>query len=31
MFFQLNNTQQMAMYNSLYNLTEREIKYLKGS
>jgi len=31
MSFHLNNAQQMAMYDSLYNLTEREIKYLKNS
>lgn len=31
MSFQLNNTQQMAMHDSLYNLTEREMKHLKGS
>jgi len=31
MSFQLNNAQQMAMYDSLLSLTEREMKYLKGS
>ena len=31
MSFQLNNEQQMAINDSLYNLTEREMKYLKGS
>ncbi len=25
------NSKQMAMYDSLYNITEREIKYLKNS
>jgi len=31
MSFHLNNVQQMALGDSLYNLTEREIKYLKNS
>ncbi|MCK5768479.1 MAG: transposase, partial [Candidatus Atribacteria bacterium] len=31
MSFHLNNVQQMAMDDSLYNLTERERKYLKSS
>jgi len=31
MSFQLNNEQQMAINDALYNLTEREMKYLKGS
>ena len=31
MSFQLNNEQQMAIYDSLFLLTGREIKYLKGS
>ena len=31
MSLHLNNAQQMAMYDSLYNLTGREIKYLKNS
>ena len=31
MSFQLNNEPQMAIHDSLYNLTEREMKYLKGS
>ena len=31
MSFQLNNEQQMAIHDSLYNLTEREMKYLKNS
>ena len=31
MSFQLNTNQQMAMYDSLLSLTEREMKYLKGS
>lgn len=31
MSFHLNNAQQMAMHDSLYNLTEREMKHLKGS
>jgi len=31
MSFQLNNAQQMAIHDSLYNLTEREMKHLKGS
>ena len=31
MSFQLNNAQQMAINDALYNLTEREIKHLKGS
>ena len=31
MSFYLNNVQQMALGDSLYNLTEREIKYLKNS
>ena len=31
MSFQLNNTQQMAINDSLLSLTEREIKYLKDS
>ncbi len=29
--FHLNNKQQMAMHDSLYNLTERERKYPKNS
>ena len=31
MSFHLNNVQQMAMDDSLYNLTKREMKYLKNS
>ena len=31
MSFHLNNAQQMAIHDSLYNLTEREMKHLKGS
>jgi hypothetical protein len=31
MSFQLNNEQQMAIYDSLFLLTGREIKHLKGS
>lgn len=31
MSFHLNNEQQMAMYDLLYNLIERGIKYLKES
>jgi len=31
MSFQLNNAQQMAIHDSLYNLTEREMKHLKSS
>ena len=31
MSLHLNNAKQMAMYDSLYNLTGREIKYLKNS
>jgi hypothetical protein len=31
MSFQLNTNQQMAIYDSLFLLTEREIKYLKDS
>ena len=31
MSFQPNTNQQMAMYDSLFSLTEREMKYLKGS
>ena len=31
MSFQLNNTQQMAIHDSLLSLTERERKYLNDS
>lgn len=31
MSFQPNNTKQMAIYDSLYNLTKKEVKYLKNS
>ena len=31
MSFQLNNAQQMAIHDSLYNLTEREMKHLMSS
>jgi len=31
MSFQLNNAQQMAIHDSLYNLTEREMKHLNNS
>ena len=31
MSFQLNNEQQMAIHDSLYNLTEREMKHLMSS
>jgi len=31
MSFYLNNSQQMAINDSLLSLTEREMKYLKGS
>jgi len=31
MSFRLNNKQQMAINDSLYNLIEREMKYLKNS
>jgi len=31
MSFHLNNARQIAIHDSIYNLTKREMKHLKGS